>query len=310
MKVYYQLEDFKLPKKTTITTGTFDGVHIGHRTIINQLNKLAAETGTESVLLTFWPHPRKVLFPDGDPIELINTIDEKIKLLRDTGLQHLIIYPFSKEFSRLTAQDFVRNILVDKLKLKEFVIGYDHQFGRNREGNVQQLRELGSLYNFNITQINAQTLDEVNISSTKIRNAIKQGDVALANSYLNYNFQITGKVVKGKQLGRTIGFPTANLDLGLVDKILPKNGVYSCFAVVNNQKLKGMLNIGLNPTVENSSKIKIEVNLFDFNGNLYGQEIQLQVINRLRDEQKFKSTDSLTLQLKKDKLLALQSFAK
>lgn len=286
-----------------MTTGTFDGVHIGHRKIIDRLNEIANKIDGESVLLTFYPHPRMVLFPDDHGLELITSMNEKILLLEDAGIDNLIIHPFTKDFSRTTSLDFIRDILVEKIGTEVLVIGYDHHFGRNREGSFEHLRESGPLYGFDVEEISVQDVDDVAVSSTKIRKALAEGDVSLASKYLAHPFQLNGKVIHGDELGRQIGFPTANIELGDESKILPNNGVYAVHVLVNGKKFGGMLNIGLRPTVNGEMK-RVEVNIFDFDEDVYGEQITIHLIDRIRDEKKFDGLEQLKERLSVDKNLA------
>ncbi len=288
---------------TAITIGTFDGVHIGHRKILERLINNAATLDLKSTVLTFFPHPRMVLQKDID-IKLLNTIGEKTKILRNMGLDQLIIHPFTKEFSRLSATEFVRDILVNDLKTKKIIIGYDHRFGRNRNANITDLRAFGSALNFEVEEISAQEIDEVSVSSTKIRKALDEGDIPTANSYLGYNYMLTGSVKKGKGLGRQIDFPTANLNIPESYKLVPKNGVYTVQSELFGKTVYGMMNIGYNPTVSGKG-ISIEINYFDFDQDLYGKEIQVDILHRIRDEHKFDSVDALKQQLRKDQLTSL-----
>jgi len=301
VKVYTNIDDFIGIKNPIVTTGTFDGVHVGHQKIIARLKTLAKEVDGETVLLTFYPHPRMVLFPEDNELQLINTQAEKIELLEQYGIDHLIIYPFTKEFSRLSSVEFVRNILVNTIKTKRLVIGYNHHFGRNREGSFEHLKEYGPLYGFDVEEIPAKDIDSIEISSTKIRTALLAGDVTTANTYLGHEFSICGKVVGGKQLGRTIGYPTANIQLQDKYKIIPADGVYAVKVRHNGQLYGGMLNIGDNPTIEGKGR-SIEVNIFNFNMDIYNQDATIYFIERLRDEVKFNGLDELTKQLALDKI--------
>lgn len=284
-----------------LTIGTFDGVHVGHQKIIQQLNEEADKIGGESVLFTFYPHPRMVLYPTSHGLKLIQTQAEKIDKLRRMGLKNVIVHPFTMDFSRLTAVEFVRDYLVNRLHVKKLVIGYDHQFGKNREGSIDFLREVSDVYGYEVIEISAQEIDEVNVSSTKIRKAIVSGDVDKAGAFLGEPYSLTGKVVKGNALGRSIGFPTANLDIESDTKLIPQLGVYAVNVILANGELKlGMLNIGQRPTVASQDAISIEVNLFDFNDDLYDQYITVQLLSRFRDEIKFNSIAELTAQLAKD----------
>ena len=286
-----------------MTIGTFDGIHIGHQKILKDLIAAAKRKNTKSVLLTFFPHPRMVL-QQNVSIELLNTIDEKSMLLEEMGLDYLIIHPFSKEFSRLTALDFVRDILVNQLNTSKLIIGYDHHFGKNREGNIDQLREYSHLFDFEVEEIPAQDIDDVSVSSTKIRNALHDGFLKTANQYLGYNYMVHGTVVNGKKLGGKIGFPTANIDVVEDYKLIPKTGVYVIQTTLDGQLYHGMLNIGYRPTVDGKHQT-IEAHLFDFDGNLYGKFIKIEFLYFLREERKFESVDHLIAQLKKDQENAL-----
>ena len=303
MEITHSIFDFTPTQKTIVTIGTFDGVHIGHQKIIEKLVHEAKSSGKKSVLLTFFPHPRMVLQKDVS-IKLINTIDERAQHLEKLGLDYLIIHPFSKEFSRLTALDFVRDVLVNRLNISKLIIGYDHHFGKNREGNIEQLTEYSHLYDFTVEEIPAQDIDEVSVSSTKIRKALANGQLKTANNYLGYNFSLTGKVVNGKQLGGKIGFPTANIDVSEEYKLIPKTGVYVVKSTIENASIYGMMNIGNRPTVDGEYQT-IEVHFFDFNQNLYNKELTIELLYFLRDEQKFDSVPDLISQLKKDKETSL-----
>ena len=295
--------DFKPTKKTIVTLGTFDGVHIGHQKIIEKLLQNATEYDCESLILTFFPHPRMVL-QEGSDIKLLNTIDEKSVLLDKLGLDNLIIHPFDKEFSQLSAEEFVKTILVDTFNIQKIIIGYDHRFGRNRTANIDDLILYGEKFGFEVEQISAQEINEVSISSTKIRNAILEGNMALANEYLGYNYNLSGIVSKGKQLGRTIGFPTANIKIPEEYKLIPKNGVYIVKSILNQITVFGIMNIGVNPTVSGEN-LSIEVHFLDFDADLYDEKIIITILDRIRDEQKFESVALLKLQLEKDKNSAL-----
>jgi len=308
LKVYTDIIDFKNVKNPVVTTGTFDGVHLGHQKIISRLKEAAREENGETVLLTFYPHPRMVLFPDDNDLKLINTQQEKIELLEQYGIDHLIIYPFTKEFSRLTSVEFVRNILVNSIKTKRLVIGYNHHFGRNREGSFEHLTEYGPLYGFEVEEIPAKDIDSIEISSTKIRNALLSGDVKTAASYLGHDFSLTGRVVDGKKIGRTIGYPTANIFVEDKFKIIPADGVYAVKVRHDNRLYGGMLNIGNNPTVNGKHKT-IEVNIFDFNRDIYEEDATIYFIERLRDEVKFNGLEELTAQLALDKINSLKILA-
>ncbi len=306
MKIFNHISSYQSQKPTVLTIGTFDGVHIGHKKIIERLTKSAQKEGLESVILTFFPHPRMVLQKDSD-IKLINTIDEKIQLLTHLGLDSLIIHPFDKTFSQLTAEEFVEQILVEKLNLKKIVIGYDHRFGKNRTAGIDELVVFGAKYGFEVEQISAQEIDEVSVSSTKIRKALESGEIVQANLFLGYDYFFDAKVIQGRKLGRTIGFPTANLKVSQDYKLIPKTGVYIVNAWLNNQKLCGMMNIGFNPTVSGTRQ-SVEVHFFDFDQEIYDQTIQITILDKIRDEQKFASLEELKNQLQKDKETSLNYF--
>ena len=298
------LEDYNKPINAVVTIGTFDGVHIGHQKIVKRLVKIGKNNNLQSVVLTFFPHPRMVLQKDAN-IELINTIDEKAQLFENLGLDYLVIKEFTKEFSRLTALEFVRDILVNKLHVKHIIIGYDHQFGRNRTANITDLKEYGGIYDFKVTEITAQEVDEVTVSSTKIRNALKEGDIEIANAFLGYNFMLNGTIVKGKGIGKQIDFPTANLQIEEAYKLIPKNGVYIVKSNINDKVVFGMMNIGTNPTVGGKFQ-SIEIHFFDFNQDIYNKKTEIELLSRIRDEQKFESIEALQTQLHKDKYNALE----
>ncbi|PTX59237.1 riboflavin kinase/FMN adenylyltransferase [Kordia periserrulae] len=290
-------EAYKAESPSAITIGTFDGVHVGHKKIIENL--IEKSEGLNTMLLTFFPHPRMVLQQDSN-IKLINTIDERVELLEATGLDTLIIYPFNKEFSRLKARDFVRNFLIDHLNLKKIIIGYDHRFGRNRTANIDDLREFGQAFDFKVEEIKAKEIDDITISSTKIRKALNEGDITTANTYLGYEFMLTGTVIAGKGLGNTIDFPTANIHIKETYKLIPKQGVYFVKSALDGETVFGMMNIGTNPTVKGTNQT-IEVHFFNFNRDIYGKKVQIRLIKRLRDERKFGSVTALQAQLEKDK---------
>ncbi|GAA4268999.1 bifunctional riboflavin kinase/FAD synthetase [Hyunsoonleella aestuarii] len=289
--------------KTVVTIGTFDGVHIGHQKIISRLINIGKETNLESVILTFFPHPRMVLQKDSN-IKLINTIEERHDILNNLGLDYLVVKKFTKEFSRLSAEDFVKEILVEKLNAKKVIIGYDHRFGRNRKADIEDLKDFGIKYNFDVEEISAQDINDVSVSSTKIRKALRDGNISKANAYLGYKFMITGTVVKGKGLGKNLDFPTANINVEEDYKLIPKQGSYIIKSSIDDVEVFGMMNIGMNPTV-NGEKESIEVNFFNFNKDLYDRKIKIELLNRLRDEKKFASIEALKEQLISDKETAL-----
>lgn len=301
----HKISNFSSDKKTILTIGTFDGVHLGHQTILKHLVGNAKKEDYKSVLLTFFPHPRMVLQPNSD-LKLINTIEEKSRLLEKTGLEELVIHPFDTDFSRLTAFEFVRNILVDKFNISKLVIGYDHHFGKNREGNFEQLQEYGEMFGFEVEEISAKTLNEIAISSTKIRNALNEGEIDKATKYLGYYFSISGKVVTGKNLGTKLGFPTANIEVDESYKLIPKTGVYLVKSTIEGVEYFGMMNIGNRPTIQGTYQT-IEVNFFDFNADIYNKNITIEFLEFLRDEEKFDSLEALKKQLELDKIKAQSS---
>lgn len=290
-------------QKSIVTIGTFDGVHIGHQKIIKKLIKTAKEKELTSVVLTFFPHPRMVL-QNNPNIQLLNTIEERKELLSSFGVEDIYIQEFTKEFSELSAHDFVKTLLVDTLNAKHIIIGYDHQFGKNRSANIDDLKIFGKQFGFDVDEISVQDVDDVAVSSTKIRNALQLGDITTANSYLGYSYFLTGVVIKGKGLGRQINFPTANISIEETYKLVPKHGVYVVKTTFENNVVFGMMNIGTNPTV-NGKEQSIEVHLFDFNADIYGKKLKVELLHRLRDEHHFESVEALQIQLKKDKQNAL-----
>lgn len=290
-------------QKSIVTIGTFDGVHIGHQKIIKKLIKTAKEKELTSVVLTFFPHPRMVL-QNNPNIQLLNTIEERKELLSSFGVEDIYIQEFTKEFSELSAHDFVKTLLVDTLNAKHIIIGYDHQFGKNRSANIDDLKIFGKQFSFDVDEISVQDVDDVAVSSTKIRNALQLGDITTANSYLGYSYFLTGVVIKGKGLGRQINFPTANISIEETYKLVPKHGVYVVKTTFENNVVFGMMNIGTNPTV-NGKEQSIEVHLFDFNADIYGKKLKVELLQRLRDEHHFESVEALQMQLKKDKQNAL-----
>lgn len=306
MRVFHDIHSYLVEKDTAVTTGTFDGIHIGHKKILSRLNEMCHQQALRSVLLTFDPHPRKVLFPDDHGLQLLNTLDEKLELLEATGIDDVIVHPFTKEFSRTTAIYYVRDLLVQKLSMKKLVIGYDHQFGRNREGSIDQLREYAPLYNFDVSEIPAQDIDDVSVSSTKIRKALLAGEVDRASSFLSYDYFVTGSVVEGKKRGAGLGFPTANIQVNSDTKLIPRIGVYAVKVLVGDVFYFGMLNIGHNPTFGSNSTRTMEVNIFDFNQNIYQKNIRVYFKARIRDEKKFNSPEELVSQLNMDKDQALK----
>lgn len=303
LKIFHSIKDFSSTKKTILTLGTFDGVHIGHKKILKKLIQNTQNNEFESLVLTFFPHPRMVLETQSN-IKLLNTIAEKTSLLEAIGIDNLVVHPFDKAFSQLSAEEFVRSILVDQFQIHKIIIGYDHRFGRNRTADINDLIGFGEKYGFEVEQISVKELNDISVSSTKIRTAIGQGNMSLANSYLGYDYFLSGKVVEGKRLGRTIGFPTANLQINGDYKLIPLNGVYVVKSILAGQTVFGMMNIGFNPTV-GGDKQTIEIHYFDFEANLYQQEIEVSILHYIRAEQKFESVALLQQQLNKDKKTAI-----
>ncbi|MGY8919256.1 MAG: bifunctional riboflavin kinase/FAD synthetase [Flavobacteriales bacterium] len=297
------LKDYTSNSPSIITIGTFDGVHIGHKKIINQLTSTSSKEQLTSILLSFFPHPKMVLQNDRE-LKLINTITEKEELLNNLDLDYLIIKEFTKEFSRLSALEFVRDILVNKLNAKHIIIGYDHHFGRNRTANIEQLKEFGLLYDFKVTEILAQDINDIAISSTKIRKALINGEIQLANKFLGYDYFFNGNIVHGNSIGKTISFPTANIEVHESYKLVPKNGVYIVKTFIDKKLIFGMMNIGINPTFD-GTKQSIEIHFLNFNKNIYNQNLTIYMISRIRDEKKFNSVEDLKTQLELDKVSTL-----
>jgi riboflavin kinase/FMN adenylyltransferase len=306
LKIYQSLNEFKPSKKTIVTLGTFDGVHLGHTAILDKICTIAKQENLESVLLTFFPHPRLIISNDSE-IKMLNTMAEKAMLLEQKGIQNFIIHPFDKLFSELSPREFVEQVLIKQLNIQKIIIGYDHKFGKNRAADFNDLIAFGKEFGFEVEEISAKQVNEVSVSSTKIRDSLLEGKVSLANEYLGYAYMLSGIVVNGNQLGRTIGFPTANIEIPESYKLIPKYGVYLVTAIVNKKAVFGMMNIGIKPTL-GGNLLSIEVHLLHFSEDIYGQKIQVNVIERLREEQKFESLEALKLQLEVDKTFALQYF--
>ena len=308
MKIHRDLNGF-YAHNPVLTVGTFDGVHLGHRKIIARLHDLAKAINGESVIFTFDPHPRKIVAPAETNLRLLTTLDEKIELFEQSGIDHLIVYPFTPEFAQLTYEQFVEQILVGQIHTKSLVVGYDHKFGRGRQGDFEFLKECADRHEFQIEKLDVLLVNESNVSSTKIREAIQIGDFTTANAFLGYSFVLHGTVVEGQKLGRQIQFPTANIEASDPDKIIPGYGVYAVQAKVQNKTYHGMLNIGSRPTVNrNADHRSIEVHLFDFDSDIYGEHLELIFFRKLREEQKFESLDALKEQLAKDKANTISFF--
>lgn len=308
MKIFHSISDFASNKKTVLTLGTFDGVHLGHQSILNKIIESAHHANKESLVLTFFPHPRMILEQDSD-IKLLNTIQEKADLLNKLGLDLLVIQKFDNSFSQLAPEDFVKQILVDIFNVKKIIIGYDHRFGKNRAADIHDLIAFGEKYNFEVEQISAEEIDHVSISSTKIRTALQQGNISLANEFLGYEYFLNGTVKKGRQLGRTIGFPTANVYVDEKYKLIPAIGVYAAYAIVDEVKYFGMVNVGTNPTI-GENPLTIEINIFDFDQDIYDKQITIGFIDKIRDQQKFDSLDHLKSALANDKLVTQKIITK
>ncbi len=318
MKIYHQLSEFKKLTNAVVTIGTFDGVHYGHQKIIKRLCELAKSTGGESVILTFFPHPRMIIDPENQDLKLINTINEKAKILADLGVDHLIITPFTRDFSNLTATEYIKEILVNQIGTKQIIVGYDHRFGKDRKGGMNDLIALSKVYDYAIEEIPEQDVNDVAVSSTKIRTAVLEGNVSLAAEYLGYNFSINGPVIKGDKIGRTIGFPTANIFVEETYKLIPSDGIYAVTIEMNAEAgvrssdtqivtYKGMAYIGQRPTINGMTR-NIEVNIFDFDREIYGQNIKMNFLKFLRHDVKFTGLEALTAQLHEDKVETLNFF--
>lgn len=300
MRIYEGINNFKRLKYAVVTSGTYDGVHIGHQKILTRMVEVAKVHNGESVLITFWPHPRMVLNKDAGFLKLINTMDEKQELLRKIGINHLILIPFTTEFSRTSSEDFIKNILVEAIGTKKLIIGYNHRFGKNREGSFDSLVKDSHKYGFEVEEIPRHEIDHIGISSTIIRQSLINGDIITAEKYLGHSFRIDGLVIHGDKLGSTIGFPTANLQIEEAYKLIPDDGVYAVKVHIDNDIYNGMLNIGYRPTVDGLNR-KIEVHILDFNEKIYDKKICIKFIQKVREERKFESLDHLKEQLEKDK---------
>ena len=300
MEVVKNLDNWNFVDNSIVTIGTFDGVHRGHKKLLQKLIEIRNQKGGKSVVFTFEPHPRKVLFPDQTDLQLLANLEEKIALIKAEGIDIVIVYPFTKEFSQIEPEKFIKEILVEKLKVKTLVIGYDHKFGKDRQGDINTFKSASVKYNYDVHEIPAEEINDINISSTKIRKALFEGDVKGASAFLGYNYFVNGVVVHGKKLGKTISFPTANISIGDNDKLIPKNGVYLVGVEVEGFKGFGMMNVGTNPTTDSDKNLKLEVNIFNFDKDIYSQKIKVEFIERLRDEKKFNSIEELIAAIKND----------
>jgi riboflavin kinase/FMN adenylyltransferase len=311
MKIYRNLGEFTSVANAVVTIGTFDGVHVGHRKILQRLKELAAEINGETVILTFFPHPRMILHPEDQSLRMLTTIDEKSKLLEEIGIDHLIITPFTRDFSNLSPEEYIREILAEKIGTRRIVIGYDHRFGKNRTGSIAELRELGPRYGFYVEQIPEQDIHEVAVSSSRIRTALAAGDIATANDFLGYPFHLHGRVIKGDQLGRQLGYPTANLMTDEPYKIVPADGIFAVTASLaacgDSGTLRGMAYIGNRPTVSGLQR-NIEVNLFDFGDEIYGKYLRVNFHRFIRGDRQLSGLEALKVQLGKDKETVLRYF--
>ncbi len=304
MKIYHSPEDFTRLNYAVVTSGTFDGVHLGHQKILSRLKEIAERNNGETVVITFWPHPRFILKPNDESLKLLNTFEEKAELLKEQGIQHLIRIPFTKEFSQLSSSEFIREILVKTIGTKKLVIGYDHRFGKNREGSFDELKLNGPTYGFDVQEIPRQDVDHIGVSSTKIRQALEEGDLDTATHLLGRPYSIRGRVVKGDKLGRLMGFPTANIEIDTHHKLIPMDAIYAAKVSYGHEIFGGMLYIGNRPTV-NGSKRNIEVNIFDFNKDIYGEDITIHLVKLIRNDMKFQDLEALKEQLSEDKKQAL-----
>ncbi len=299
MIIYQGLDDIQPLPNAVVTSGTFDGVHRGHQTILARLTEVAKTSGGESVLITYWPHPRTVVSNDSQNLRLLTTLEEKTDLIDQAGVDHLVIIPFTRSFSQLTSEEYINQILIEKIGTKKLVIGYDHRFGRDREGGFEYIKAHQHEYGFEVEEIPRQDVDAVGVSSSKIRAALNEGNVRTANQFLDRPYSLTGTIVKGRQLGRTIGFPTANMQVDDAAKLIPANGVYAVSVEYGGQTLGGMLNIGFRPTVAGTHQT-IETYIFDFDKDIYGEHMTLRFREFLRPEQKFDGLPALVAQLKRD----------
>ena len=304
MKIYHTLDDFSTLGYAVVTSGTFDGVHLGHRKILERLKEIAKNNSGETVVITFWPHPRLVLHPDDQTLKLLNTFEEKTELLKEQGIQHLVRIPFTKAFSQISSLEFIKNILIEKIGTRKLVIGYDHHFGKNREGSFDQLKINAPKFGFEVEEIPRQEIDHLAVSSSKIRKAIEAGEVDLASQLLGRPYSLSGRVIKGNRIGSGLGFPTANLDIDSHYKLIPKEGIYAVNVEYERKMFGGMLYIGNRPTI-NGTKQSIEVNIFNFDKEIYGENLKVELKKLLRLDSRYNNLDELRDQLHKDKAAAL-----
>ena len=300
MEIVTDIENWHFKGEGVITIGTFDGVHIGHRKILNRLNEIKTDMNQKSIVFTFSPHPRKILFPEQTDLQILTTDNEKIQLIESLCIDVIVIFPFTIEFAQIEPLKFIKEILIEKMNMKKLVIGYDHRFGKDRRGDLSTFKTQADVFGYEVEEIPVQEINDLNVSSTRIRKALFEGDIKLANSNLGYNYSISGTVVKGKQLGRTIGYPTANLLIKDKDKLIPKIGVYFVEVVYNNSNYCGMMNIGTNPTTDNDNLLKLEVNIFNFDKDIYNEDLEIRFIERIRNEEKFNSIEELKNAIKSD----------
>jgi riboflavin kinase/FMN adenylyltransferase len=305
MKIYHGLDDFSKLNYAVVTSGTFDGVHVGHRKILSRLREIADRSNGETVVITYWPHPRLVLHPEDETLKLLNTFEEKAAMLKDQGIQHLIRIPFTKEFSQLTSDQYIQKILVETIGTKKLVIGYDHHFGKNREGSFEQLKLNAPKYGFEVEEIPRQDVDHIGVSSTKIRQAIEKGDIETANHFLGTAYSITGRIIAGDKIGRLIGYPTANIEVDSKYKLIPMHGIYAVSVQHEHATYGGMLYIGFRPTI-NGTHLNVEVNIFEFNRDIYGESITVNFHKLIRGDAKFSDLEQLKIQLKLDQENALR----
>lgn len=305
MKIYYSIDDFSRLDSAVVTSGTFDGVHVGHQKILGRLKEISKKINSQTVVITLWPHPRLILKPEDETLKLLNTFEEKAELLKEQGVQHLLRVPFTKEFSQITSSEFISKILVDTIGTKKLVIGYDHRFGKNREGSFEELKINGPAYGFTVEEIPRQDVDHVAVSSSKIRRALEAGDVETAAHFLGRPYSMAGEVIKGEKLGRALGFPTANIDVDSHHKLIPTEGIYAATVVHEGKTYGGMLYIGTRPTV-GGTKQSIEVNIFNFSQQIYGQNLKVNFVRMLRPDARFDDLDALKRQLQEDKNATLK----